>query len=132
MCIDFTFEDTDHHVLPVFTSPDAAVMFAGDIQRDGEKLLLVHIDSLDKVNDLLHLLSHGEIELVVLDPPNIESDSRNTEMTHWDSDEFEKLLESLNKISEKYDEKKAISTLDTYLHAIIDGEEPEGIDVDLE
>lgn len=131
MCIDFTFQG-HHRVLPVFTSPDAAVMFAGDLEHDGEKIQLVHIDSIEKVNDLHHLLSHGEIELVVLDAPNIDSDDKNLDMTHWDSEEFMRLLDSLNKISEKYDEKKAISTLDTYLHAILDGEEPEGIDIDLE
>lgn len=130
MCIDFTFEGNDHHVLPVFTSPDSAIMFTGDIQHDGEKIQLIHIDSIERVNELLHLLSHGDIELVVLDPPNIETDPHDIEMTHWDCDEFVTLLESLNKISEKYDEKKAISTLDTYLHAILDGEEPDGIDID--
>lgn len=130
MCIDFTFEGTDHHVLPVFTSPDSAVMFSGGLEHEGERIQLVHIDSIEKVNDLHHLLGHGQIELVVLDPPNLDTEEHKIDMTHWDSDEFVRLLDSLNKISEKYDEKKAISTLDTYLHAILDGEEPPGIDIE--
>lgn len=129
MCIDFTFEGVDHHVLPVFTSPDSAVMFSGGLEHDGEKIHLLHMDSIDKLTDLRHLLARGEIELVVLDPPNLDEDEeRQIDLTHWDSDEFVKLLATLNKISEKYDEKKAISTLDTYLQAIMNGEEPTGID----
>jgi hypothetical protein len=130
MCIDFTFEGADHHVLPIFTSPDSAVMFAGGLEHEGERIQLVHIDSMDRVGDLHNLLGHGQIELVVLDPPNLDSEDPKFDMTHWDSDEFVRLLDSLNKISEKYDEKKAISTLDTYLHAILNGEEPDGIDIE--
>lgn len=128
MCIDFTFEGADHHVLPIFTSPDSAVVFSGGLEHEGEKIQLSHIDSLFKANNLKNLLSLGDIELVVLDPPNLDSDESDSNMTHWDSDEFVKLLESLNKISEKYDEKKAISTLDTYLNDVLNGEEPSGID----
>lgn len=128
MCIDFTFEGADHHVLPIFTSPDAAVVFSGGLEHEGEKIQLSHMDSLSKVNDLKHLLSHGDIELIVLDPPNLDTEESDSNMTHWDYEEFVKLLESLNKISEKYDEKKAINTLDTYLHDVLNGEEPTGID----
>lgn len=130
MCIDFTFEGVDHRVLPVFTSPDSAVMFSGGLEHDGERIQLVHMDSIEKINELQNLLNPGVIELVVLDPPNLDSDDQKLDLTHWDTDEFVRLLESLNKISEKYDEKKAISTLDTYLHAILNGEEPEGIDIE--
>ena len=130
MYIHFTLQNHKHSVLPVFTSPDAAVMFTGDLEYEGEMIQLVRINSLDRINDLKSLLNQGEIELVVLDPPNLNSDESKLEMTHWDTDEFLKLLESLTKISEKYDEKKAISTLDTYIQDIQNGEEPTGIDAD--
>lgn len=130
MCIDFTVEGTDHHVLPVFTSPDAAVMFCGDLEHEGEKIQLVHVDSIEKINLLQSILSTGDMELVVLDPPNIDQEPPDIGMTHWASNEFVELLESLNEISEKYDEKKAISTLDTYLQCIQNGEDPEGLDIE--
>lgn len=130
MYIHFSIDNHNHSVLPVFTSPDAAVTFSGDLEYEGERIQLTRINSLSKIDDLKNLLGRGDIELVVLDPPNLDAEDHKLDMTHWDTEEFLRLLESLTKISEKYDERKAIDTLDTYIHAIQDGEAPPGIDVE--
>jgi hypothetical protein len=99
-------------------------MFSGELEHEGERIQLTHVDSISKINDLKRLLDFGEIELVVLDPPNLDDEESRLDVTHWVSEDFISLFDSLNKISEKYDEKKAISTLDTYLHGIQNGEDP--------
>ena len=129
LCIDFNFQGEEHHILPVFTSPDAAVMFSGDLKHDGEAIHLTHIDSISKISDIQHLLNDSEIELVVLDPPNLDSEEPNIDMIHWSSNEFVELINSLIEISEKHDEKKAIDALDTYIHSIRNGEDPPMLDV---
>lgn len=125
MCIDFTFQDTDYHVLPVFTSPDAAVMFAGDLEHNGEPIKLIHIGTMDRVDDLHELLNRGTIELIVLDPPNLESDG-DFDMIHWTASEFSEMLDSIVKIGEKFNEDKAINALNTYIHSIRNGEDVAG------
>lgn len=129
LCIDFTMDNQDHHMLPVFTSPDAAVVFTGGLEHDGEKIQLIHIDSEARLQDLKHLLSHDDIELILLDPPNLDDESpRRIDWPHWTSEEFVEVIDSLLKISEKHDEKRAIHTLDAYLHRVAEGGDPSEID----
>jgi hypothetical protein len=113
--LEFISKEHTHYLLPVFTSPDTAIDFVGDINHEGELISMVHINSVDQVSNLIDSIKERDASAIVLDAPHPDTLTSEDRLIYWNGDDFKQILETIIEISSTHEEKQAISVLNTYL-----------------
>lgn len=114
--LDLEYDNVNHFLLPIFTSPDTAMEFVGDIKHDGSKVIMKKIETVNDLADILIACDVQPASAVVLDAPHPEKLASEEELMYWTTNEFYDMASSLLAMAEDYDDKLIIEILDRYLH----------------
>jgi hypothetical protein len=118
--LELDYKDTSHFILPVFTSPDTAMDFVQEIEHDGERIEMQHIETTEELAEMLIAIQTQPASAVMLDPPHPESITSENELTYWTSIEFCDIATTLVMMSDTYDDKLIIDILNRYLQNKLD------------
>jgi len=111
--LELISDNHEHTFLPIFTTPDIAINFIGDIKFDGEFITLINIIEISLLKELIMDIYHREADLI-LDPPNMEKGG-DGQLVCWTREEFAEMLDQIIKMGEQYGDEKAIIVLNNYL-----------------
>lgn len=114
--LELEYKDASHFILPIFTSPDTAMDFVQEIEHDGERIEMQHIETTEELAEMLIAIQTQPASAVMLDPPHPESITSENELTYWTSIEFCDIATTLVMMSDTYDDKLIIDLLNRYLH----------------
>lgn len=117
--VDLCIQDNNYTIFPVFTDPDAAIAFIGELDNEDDSIRMHNINSIDLIKQLINTIKSSQIHMIALNLPNINDITSGTEIVHCQIDEFINLLEYAVNVSDKYDEKHIINTLNKYLYNIV-------------
>jgi hypothetical protein len=123
--LELEYKDVSHFILPVFTSPDTAMDFVQEIEHEGERIEMQHIETTEELAEMLIMIQTQPASAVILDPPHPESitsenELSENELTYWTSVEFCDIAATLVMMSDTYDDKLIIDLLNRYLHNKLD------------
>lgn len=117
--IEFETDERTHFLLPVFTSPDTAMEFVGDLDYKGNPIRMRNIGSVAMIDQLIEIIQEQGASAIMLDPPNPDSIKPNTDIVYWAGPEFIGILEPIIEMSKTYGEKPMLDILATYLNSKI-------------
>ena len=107
-----------YFVLPIFTNPDDAINFVGDIKIDDGLVQMHKVTTLEDIAKLTVLITSQPASAVVLNSPNLkqlEGSDKDVEVVYWMADEFLYIIDQLLKMANTYEDAKLIETFDRYL-----------------
>jgi hypothetical protein len=113
--LDLEYDDVNHFILPIFTSPDTAMDFVGDIKHEGDAVKFKKIETVDELAETLMACDAQPASAIILDAPHPENLTSEEELMYWTTTEFYDIASSLLVMSEDYDDKLIIEILDRYL-----------------
>lgn len=113
--MDFTINEVEHCIIPIFTSADSAMVFCDDIELDGHKLQLVNIDTLPKIAEVKEAIKESEASAVILDMPHPDTVTPDTELAYWLGTDFEDVLQTVVDLGKDHDDKEVVKVLNQYL-----------------
>jgi hypothetical protein len=113
--MDFTVNEEEHCIIPIFTSADAAMVFCDDIEYKGGKLQLINIDTMDKISEIKDAIKESEASAIILDMPHPDTVTPDTELAYWLGDDFIDVLDTVLELGEDHDEKEIIKVINQYL-----------------
>lgn len=113
--IDFTANEVEHCIIPIFTSADSAMAFCDDIEYKGEKLQLINIDSMDKISEIQDAIKESEASAIILDMPNPDIVTPETELAYWIGEDFAGVLDTILELGKQHDEKEVVQVMNQYL-----------------
>ena len=113
--LELEYDDVNHFILPVFTSPDTAMDFVGDIKHDGEMVRMQRIECVDDLAEILVALDAQPASAVLLDAPHPKNLISEEELMYWTTIEFYDIAASLIALAEDYEDSLVIEILDRYL-----------------
>jgi len=113
--LELEYDDVNHFILPIFTSPDTAMDFVGDIKHDGESIKMQRIETIDDLATVLIALDSQPASAVILDAPHPKKLTSEEELMYWTTLEFYDIASSLLAMADDYEDKLIIEILDRYL-----------------
>lgn len=113
--MDFTISEVEHCIIPIFTSADAAMVFCDDIELDGEKLQLIHIDTIPKIIEIKEAVKEAQASAIILDMPHPNEVNADTELAYWLGDDFENILDVVIELGKDHKEDKVVQVMNRYL-----------------
>lgn len=114
--LEVSNENGDHHMLPIFTSPDTAMTFLMDLYHKGELITLLRVYSIGQLNGLLSMIKERQSCTVIVDAPNPDNIGRNDELVYWAGEEFNNIMTTVIGLAKAHGTQKAIGVLDRYLN----------------
>lgn len=118
--LELDYKDTSHFILPVFTSPDTAMDFVQEIEHDGERIEMQHVETTEELAEMLIAIQTQPASAVMLDPPHPDTITSENELTYWTSVEFCDIATTLVMMADTYEDKLIIDILNRYLHNKLD------------
>lgn len=113
--MDFTINEVEHCIIPIFTSADSAMAFCDDIEFNGSKLQLINIDTVEKITDIRDAIIESKASAIILDMPHPDTVTPETELAYWIGEDFEDILNVVISLSKQHNEKEVVSVLNQYL-----------------
>lgn len=113
--MDFTVNEVEHCIIPIFTSADSAMAFCDDIEYKGDKLQLININSLSKIAEIKDAIIDSEASAIILDMPHPDTVTPETELAYWMGDDFVDVLDIVLDLGKQHDEKEIIKVINQYL-----------------
>ncbi len=113
--MDFTVNEVEHCIIPIFTSADSAMVFCDDIELDGDKLQLINIDTMGKIGEIKDAIIESEASAIILDMPHPDDVTAETELAYWLGNDFQSILDTILELGKSHNEKEVVQVLNQYL-----------------
>lgn len=118
--LELEYHDVGHFILPIFTDPDSAMEFVGELDHEGEAIIMQHVDSTEELAELIIAINTQPASAVMLNPPHPDAITSEDGFTYWVATEFSNIASTLIMMSDSYDDKLIIDILNRYLHNKLD------------
>lgn len=118
--LELEYKNSSHFILPIFTSPDTAMDFVREIEHDGERIEMQHVESTEELAEMLIAIQTQPASAVMLDPPHPDTITSENALTYWTSIEFCDIATTLIMMADTYDDKLIMEILNRYLQNKID------------
>lgn len=113
--LELEYHDVAHFVLPIFTDPDSAMEFVGDIEHEGEAILMQQVKTTEELAELIIAINTQPASAVMLNPPHPDAITKENTLVYWVASEFSDIASTLTVMSASYDDSLIIEILNEYL-----------------
>ena len=113
--MDFTINEVEHCIIPIFVDADSAMGFCDDIELDGAKLQLINIDSAAKIGEIRDAIIESKASAVILDMPHPDLVTPDTELAYWLGPDFQDVLQKVVDLCKDHNEQEVIKVFNRYI-----------------